>query len=291
MFLMCIASISASQDNATLSVDNDDGQAIQKDIELLSEKEFASDTLAADENGTEESSNSNSTAETNDTNATSNTTVPTPQKVNKKTVNAFCSNAFIQKSNKYFTVKLFTYNEKTNKLTYYKNVKITVKVKIGSTTKTYNVKTNSKGEAKILNVKNLKAGLYTLSVASNDDRYTIKEKGYIGIFNKKQYSLPLKMNTRKKIRGDYLEAFYLNKNSVYPKGAYVDEYNAKNPQNKPSKLFIMKAKFFFKNKKTGKIISKTVKTKADKVYGWVYPYHKLIKGYIPLKATVWYVKY
>lgn len=290
MFLLCIGSISASDDNTTIGVDSDD-KLMQEEIEPVYENESYSETTQSNETGIDDTSNS--TANENSSQVSENPTTTTPPKnVSKKTINAFCTNAFIQKSNKYFTVKLFTFNEKANKLNYYKNVKITVKVKIGSKIKTYNVKTNSKGEAKIFNIKNLKVGLYTLTITSNDEKYTIKEKkGHIGIFTKKQKTVTLKMNTRKKIKNGYIDVFSMTKNSQYPKGVYVDEYHAKNPQNKPSKLFITKAKYFFKNKKTGKIISKTIKTKASSIYGWDYPQHKLIKGYKPLKATVWYAWY
>ena len=282
LVLLCIGSACAADDNATSNVTDNDAPQIETDIEQVSE------------NGTsDENSNGNGkeVADVIASNTDPNTTSTATPKVAKKSVDVFCTNAFIQKSNKYFTVKVFTFNEKTNKLNYYKNVKLTVKVKIGSTTKTYNVKTNSKGEAKVLNVKNLKVGTYKVTVASNDEKYNVKEKGTLAIFNKKQKSITLKMNTRKKVKNDYIEAFYFTKNGQFPKGAYVTEYNAKNPMNGISHTLIMKAKFFFKNKKTGKIIAKTVKSKTSKIYGWDYPEHKLIKGYTPLKATIWYVRY
>lgn len=285
--VICIGCVSATHDNSTANIDDESSLLMQGNADQISANESSTDVVNGDSssNSTTVSENTNSSSQSNSTQT--NTTA----KISKKTINAFCSNAFIQKSNKYFTVKLFKYNEKTNKLNYFKNVKITVKVKINGKTKTYNVKTNSKGEAKVLNIKNLKTGLYKVSVSSNDERYTIKEKGYIGIFSKSQKKVTLKVNTRKKIKNGYIDVFQITKNSEYPKGFYVDEYNAKDPQNTPSKLFIMKTKFFFKNKKTGKIISKTVKTKAHTIYGQMYPYHKLISGYKPVKATVWYATY
>lgn len=291
MAILCVGCVCASEDNGTSGIDDAPAAMMQDDMSPISENE--SSVIISDDQIANETTSEVENTEENVTQTTNNTTTPdsTPAKVSKKTVYAFCTNAFIQKSNKYFTVKLFTLNEKTNKLTYYKNVKITVKVNVNGKTKTYNLKTNSKGVAKVLNVKNLKLGVHKLTVKSNDSRYKINEKGMIGIFSKKQKAITLKMNTRKKIKKDYIEVFYLTKNSQYPKGIYVDDYNGKDPQNVPSHFFIMKTKFFFKNKKTGKIISKTVKTKDDKIYGWVYPYHKPIKGYTPIKATIWYSKY
>ncbi|MBQ7928647.1 MAG: hypothetical protein IJ287_07925 [Methanobrevibacter sp.] len=293
--LLCMSCVSASHANDTLSLDCDDAAIMQDEsIEPISENESVNDGSNANGTQADKSRDTNGNTSINETSAVNdtqtNTSPSTPAKVNKKEVYGLCSNAFIQKSNKYFTVKICKFNEKTLKLDVYKNVKITVKVKIGSNTKTYNVITNSKGVAKVLNVKNLKVGTYKVTVTSNDERYKINEKGLIGIFSKKTKSVTVKMNSRKKVKNDYIEAFYITKNSQYKKGVYTQEYNAKNPQNSPSHTFITKAKFFFKNKKTGKVITKTVKSKVNKIYGWDYPSYKLIKGYTPIKAQVWYTR-
>lgn len=105
---------------------------------------------------------------------------------------------FIKKSNKKFKVKICTFDEAKNKLIFHKNVKISVKIKIGKKTKTYNTKTNSKGVATLFNVKNLKAGTYTVTVSSADERYKFKETGKINIYNKKTKTITLKINKRKK---------------------------------------------------------------------------------------------
>lgn len=286
MLLLCVSCASAAHDNDTLSTEAGEIYLENDTVEQANPDE--SGDVATGNNTPTEVNETGTT--TNDTPTEVNATGSQPQttKKAKKTLDALCSNAFIQKSNKYYTVKVCKFNEKKNKLDYYKNVKITVKVKIGSKTKTYNVKTNSKGEAKVFNIKNLKCGIYTVNVASNDNRYKIKEKGYIGIFSKKTKSITIKMNKRKKVKNDYIETFYITKNSQYPKGVYVDSYNAKNPHDSPTHNLITKAKFVFKNKKTGKIITKTIKSKTNKIYGWEYPETKLIKGYTPIKTTVWY---
>ncbi|MBR3140912.1 MAG: hypothetical protein IKF11_08630, partial [Methanobrevibacter sp.] len=67
----------------------------------------------------------------------------------------------------------------------------------------------------------------------------------------------------------------------YNPGVYVQLNGGGLTDAKHTKL--VKAKFYFKNKKTGKIITKTskkVKYSTIKV--------KPIKGYTPYKATVWY---
>ena len=282
LLLLCVSSVSAMPDNDTLTVESDDAPLEVENVNLDENNEIS----ANETSGEIQNDTLNNNTQTDNNTPAANTT--TSQKITKKALDAFCTNKFIQKSNKYFTVKICKYNEKKNKLESYKNVKITVKVKIGSKTKTVNTKTNSKGEAKILNIRNLKVGTYSVSVTSNDDRYKIKEKGKIAIYSKKTKTLTLKMNKQKKVKGDYIDTEYFKHDSQYKKGVYTFCSNAKKPLDGISHTYITKAKFFFKNKKTGKIITKTVKTKNAKGYEWEYPHTKLISGYTPIKATIWY---
>lgn len=136
----------------------------------------------------------------------------------------------------------------------------------------------------------MKAGFYKVSVVSDDDKYKIKDNGIINIYNKKQKTVTLKANKRKYVKGDYIENVHLKKNTENKKGVYATSYNAKNPLNGNPHSLVVKAKFFFKNKKTGKVIIKTVKTKDNTKYLYKeMPYHKLIKNYKPIKAKIWYV--
>lgn len=290
LLLLCISSVSAIDDNDTLTFEDGEAQLeAENDIESVNLDE--NDEIVANETPDEiQNGTVNNNTPADNTSAENNTPAAntTTQKITKKTLDAFCTNKFIQKSNKYFTVKICKYNEKKNKLESYKNVKITVKVKIGSKTKTFHTKTNSKGEAKIMNIKNLKVGIYSVSVTSNDERYSIKEKGNIAIYSKKTKTLTLKMNKQKKVKGDYIDTAYFKHNSQYKKGVYTFCSNAKKPLDGISHTYITKAKFFFKNKKTGKIITKTIKTKNAKGYEWDYPHTKLISGYTPIKAKIWY---
>ena len=185
-------------------------------------------------------------------------------------------------------MKVCTFNEKKNKLEFHKNVKLVVKVKINGKTKTYKVTTGKNGEAKVLNVKNLKVGTYKVTVTSNDTKFNVKEKGFIGIFSKKTKSVTIKMGKSKKLRGDTFEAFFVTKNGQNNKGIYVNNYNTKTPFDGAPHCLILKAKLFLKNKKTGKTVTKTIKSKTSSIYGWEYPYSKLIKGYTPVKATFYY---
>ena len=81
---------------------------------------------------------------------------------------------FKVKKSKYFKVTL-----KANKKPL-KNVKIKVKVKTGKKYKTYNLKTNYKGIAK-LNTKKLKVGSHAVIISSGDSNYQIHAKSLITI--------------------------------------------------------------------------------------------------------------
>ena len=277
VLLLCAGSVCASDDVNDTILTNDESDIIASSYDeqvSLNDSESENDTFQLNQTAP------NSTGAVSDD--------KTPAGDTKKTdAWGLCSNAFIQKSNKYYTVKVCTFNEKKNKFDFHKNVKLIVKIKIGSKTKTYNVKTNKNGEAKVLNVKNLKIGTYKVTVKSDDAKFNVNEKGYLGIFSKKTKTVTLKMNKYKKVKGDVILTFYEPKDGQNPKGVYATNFNAKDI-NGISHCLIKKAKFFFKNKKTGKIISKTYKSKVNKVYGWDYPTSKLIKGYTPIKTKIWY---
>jgi hypothetical protein len=168
---------------------------------------------------------------------------------------------------------------------------------VGKKTKTYHVKTNNKGEAKILNVKNLKVGTYKVTVTTPDERFKIKEKGHILIYGKAKKKTTIKMKknkygieaTKKLNKRDILWTFYEPRDAQFKKGVYAKTYDVKNPLDGFPHSMIYKTKFYFKNKKTGKIISKTAKLKADKFYGWKDIKVKPIKGYKPIETKVWYL--
>ena len=280
--LLCIGCVCATEDGDNMSSTDDTPQLEAND---------ASDDL-----------NGNSSGETGftDANATTSTEQSTTQqnsvKSEKIRPNVFCEQGFIHKKSKTFKVKVFSYND-DSKLVYHKNLKLTVKVKIGKKTKTYHVKTNYKGEAKILNVKNLKVGAYKVTVTTSDKRFKIKETGHIFIYGKAKKKTTIKMKknkygieaTKKLNKRDILWTFYEPKDAQSKKGVYAKTYDVKDPLDAAPHSMIYKAKFYFKNKKTGKIISKTAKLKADKFYGWKDIKVKPIKGYKPIKTKVWYL--
>lgn len=160
-----------------------------------------------------------------------------------------------------------------------KNVKFTIDGK------TYKVKTDAKGFAKIK--KSFKVGKHKI-VAYNPSS---KEKRnlYAVILSKGTHKISLRIDnptvyfpTKKLSNGDKISTVYESKlNRQYAPGVYVESYYKGLDEAKHTKL--VKAKFFFKNKKTGKVITKT-STKVS--YGCISI--KPIKGYTPYKATVWY---
>lgn len=78
-----------------------------------------------------------------------------------------------------------------------------------------------------------------------------------------------------------------NGNMQFNKGTGVTCWyvgNGLNGDIEPHHTKLVKAKFFFKNKK-GKVKTKTVNGRGGHIST------KLIKGYTPYKATVWYTKY
>ncbi|WP_407394092.1 hypothetical protein [Methanobrevibacter sp.] len=271
VLLLFIGGVSASETGDLIAEENDSNaptnDAVYVNVNATSSDDGASNTTSADDN--------NATAATEG------------QPVEKTDAMLTGNTIFTKKSNKYFSLGVATFDEGKNKLVFHKNVKLIVKVKVGKKTTTYNVKTNKKGIAKIFNVKNLKVGTYKVSVKDNDTKFNVKEKGKIAVYNNKVKTLTLKMNTYKKIKGDIMQTFVEPKDAQYKKGVYAECYNAKSPMDKLPHKIIVKAKFFFKNKKTGKVISKTYKSKTD-IYGFYEPVSKLIKGYKPIKTKIYY---
>lgn len=280
--LLCLGCVCATEDCNNLSSDDNTPQL---------EDNHALDDLNGNSSGETGFTDGNATTSTDQ-----NTTQQSAPKSEKINPTVFCSQEFIHKKSKTFKVKVYSYND-DSKLVYHKNLKLTVKVKIGKKTKTYHVKTNYKGEAKILNVKNLKVGTYKVTVTTPDKRFKIKETGHIFIYGKvkKKTTIKMKKNkygieaTKKLNKRDVLWTFYEPRDAQFKKGVYAKTYDVKNPLDGHSHSMIYKAKFYFKNKKTGKIISKTAKLKADKFYGWKDIKVKPIKGYKPIETKVWYL--
>ena len=171
-----------------------------------------------------------------------------------------------------------------------KHVKINVKVYTNKKFKTYYLKTNSKGIAK-LPTKKIKLGSHKFIIRSNNTNYTMFKKDKLFIGYKK--SITLKINKQKKLKtGDAISTIVKNKtgstNGIYTQVWYAGVKSDIEPRH----TMILKSKLFFKNKKTGKIKTKIIKGKLFTYNGETYrglPSTTPIKGYTPYKAKVWFL--
>ena len=169
-----------------------------------------------------------------------------------------------------------------------KNLKIKVKVYTKKKYKTYTLKTNANGIAK-LSTKKLKLGSHKFVIKSANSTYKVSKKAKLFIGYKE--SVVIKVNKHRKLRsGDAISATLKKK---FKKGVYTKVwYSGSKSDLDPRYTMILKTKLFFKNKKTGKVISKTTKGKLFTRNGEVFrstPSFKLISGYTPFKAKVWYL--
>ena len=184
--------------------------------------------------------------------------------------------AFKYKSKNYFKVKV---ENKYDDDIPIKNVKVKLKIYTGSKSKTYIVKTNSRGIAKF-NTQNLKPGSHKVVITSADERYKIYKVSKIIIG--KQFSTVLKSKSSKVLK---------TKDIIALKHIYdFDEKEVKVIFKKKSKhTIITKAIFYFKNKYTGKIITKVDNCDFDDGR-WEMPEEDYPNRYTLLKVNVVYLK-
>lgn len=156
-------------------------------------------------------------------------------------------------------------------------VKLKVKVGSGSKAKTFNVKTNSYGVAKI-NTKSLKKGTHKVVITSADNRYSIYKKSKITVA--KQYTATIKETSQKTLK---------NKATVGIRKIYDDddvEYKVFVKKGKKTK--ITKAVFYFKNQYTGQVIVKTDRGEYDDGI-WENPSEDCSYRYTLIKVKVHYM--
>lgn len=148
----------------------------------------------------------------------------------------------------------------------------------------YKFKTNSKGYIKIRST--FKVGKHKI-VAYNP---VSKEKRKISVvvLKKGTHKVNMKFDyskhgaeIKKLKNGDGLYTIYTTEYGQYYPGVYVQGFSSGIELPKHTK--IIKAKFFFKNKKTGKVITKTTKKVSHSTIKV-----NLVNGYLPYKVTVWY---
>ena len=161
------------------------------------------------------------------------------------------------KQNKYFKVTVKNY--KGNPI---KKLNLKLKVYTNHKYKYYKIKTNSKGIA-LFNTKKLKAGSHLVYIYNADKKYDITKKSII-IINKAKNpnikTVTMKINSpksyfasKKLTTGDKLHTVY-SLGGQYPPGvsAQVSDFNH------PIHTKILKIKFYFKNKDSGKIKTKVL---------------------------------
>jgi hypothetical protein len=199
------------------------------------------DVKSIDEVNNDVKKENSSSATSTDTNSSNTTTVT-------KTTVSTPDTKFLFKRNSDFKI---TIKDKTTKKPI-KNLKITFKIKNGKKTKTYTLKTNSKGVAKF-NTKKLSLGYHKFVITSADSNYQVSKKDSLFIGN--LYIDTVKMGKQMKLKnGDAIQTFVQKKNGQFKKGVHTDSWytGGKNPKKAtPNAKFtqLYKAKFYFKNKK------------------------------------------
>lgn len=286
ILLLSIAAVSAAQDiNDTISIDEksiDDAISVNQDNS--NEIKSADDSVVNADQDTSNVIKSTEKNVVNVANESSNSqpakTTSTTTKTVKKTTVSTPDTCFMFKRNSVFKIKIK--DKETNKTI--KKLKISFKIKDGKKTKTYTLKTNNKGVA-TFKTRKLSKGYHKFTITSKNSNYQVKKKDKIFIGN--LYIDTVKMGKNKKLRnGDLLRTFAQKKNQQYDKGVYaITNIDAKYTQ-------IIKAKFFFKNKKTGQIVKVKSKGELFEIDGELYRGSikvDLMKDYTPIKTKIYYL--
>ena len=148
----------------------------------------------------------------------------------------------------------------------------------------YKLKTDKKGYAKIRST--FKVGKTKITAYNPVSKEKMKISVVVLRKGTHKINIPIvvsdwEIKTKKLKNGDCLNTVYETKYRQYYPGVYVEATGGGLSYAKHTKL--VKAKYYFKNTKTGKVITKTSsKVRADCIVV------KPIKGYNPYKATVWY---
>lgn len=159
----------------------------------------------------------------------------------------------------------------------------TVKVAING--KLYKLKTNTKGIVKVKSTL-FKVGKHKMTAYNPVSGE--KRKISVVVLKRGTHKINIRIDdptyyfpTKKLKNGDYIDTVYETQYRQYYPGVYVECSSGGLENPKHTKL--VKVKFYFKNKITGKVITKvSSKVKYNSVVV------KPIKGYSPFKATVWY---
>ena len=180
------------------------------------------------------------------------------------------------KSNKKFQIKFLDTKGKSLKNTF-------VKLKING--KKYKIKTNSMGIVKI-NSKRFKVG--KTKITALNPKSGEKRKIAVVVLRKGIHKVNVRVDdptvyfpSKKLKNGDRIYTVYSTEYKQYNPGVYIEARLS--GLESPEHTKLIKAKVYFRNKYTGKVITKA----SSKVR-----YHtikiNMIKGYSPYKAKVWY---
>ena len=210
-------------------------------------------------------------------------------KVNDNSANQTLKNTPVKKAkvsapavyNEYRKNGLFKISVKNQNKKPLKKIAVKVKVYTGKKAKTYTLKTNKKGIA-TLNTKTLKRGTHKVEITSANKYYSMNQQSYIHIGVKK--SLTLKINENKDFKnGDYFLFFKETKNAQYEKGVYVENLRVYKGSLSGSKTHhALKAKYTFTNIRGMTIVKFSTSNNMLKT--------KLITGYEPVTAKIWYIE-
>lgn len=159
------------------------------------------------------------------------------------------------------------------------HVKLKVKIGTGSKAKTYKVKTNSYGVAKI-NTKKLGVGTHKVVITSNDAKYIIKKTSKITVG--KYSTVTIDGNAKSKV---------LKNNDIIQLITRYDDDGEKEVQvslKKAKHTKIIKAQYYLKDKYTGRQIVKTDHAEFDDGR-WEWPEEDFSNRFTLTKVKVFYV--
>lgn len=230
---------------------------------------------ASDDVSVNETSNSNSTS-ADDYNTPINNASENITKPKIKTKVQADEKAVKYKKSSYFKIKL---QDKNNVLL--NNVKLKVKVTSGKKVKTFNIKTNIRGIAQF-NTKGLKIGKHNVQITSLDNNYSVSKKSKI--FVGKQYSVMIRFSHVKVLK---------NKDKLKLRVRYDSDKGKEVTvvfKNKAKFTKILKAKFYFYNPKTKKVVSRMEYSKF-KNGKWEWPDKDYSFRYLIYRARVSYISY
>lgn len=158
-------------------------------------------------------------------------------------------------------------------------------VKLKVQNKIYRLKTDSRGTVRV-KFNSLGAGCHKITAYNPVSKE--KRKISVVILKRGVHRVNVRIDDptdyfpiKKLSNGDRLSTVYETKNAQYAPGVYVQCNHKALDDARHTKL--IKAKFFFKNKKTGKTITKTSSRVSHDVISL-----KPLKGYSPYKVRVWY---